>query len=77
MVLDHFWQGMPWRIALNRFADKMSAGKPLGFYFRPLREGSQFLPDLPAEVIPDFSNGPVLEIGDPVIVPEYTATVAL
>lgn len=77
MVLDHFWQGMPWKIALNRFADKMSAGKPLGFYFRSLREGSQFLPDLPKEVIPDFSDGPVLEIGDPVIVPEYTTTVTL
>ena len=77
MVLDHFWQGMPWKIALNRFSDKMSAGKPLGFYFRPLREGAQFLHDIHAEDVPDFSNGPVLQIGDPVIVPEYTTSISL
>lgn len=77
MILDHFWQGTPWRIALNRYADKMSQGKPLGFYFRALRPEAQFLPDIPAEKVPDFSYGPVLEIGTPVIVPEYTATISL
>lgn len=77
MVLDHFWQGMPWRIGLNRFADKMSAGKPLGFYFRPLRAEAPFLPDIPAKFVPDFSQGPVLEIGEPQIIPEYVMTIPL
>lgn len=77
MVLDHFWQGYPWRIALNRFAGKMAQGKKMGFYFRPLREGAQFLPDIDPSNVPDFSNGPVLEIGEPTIIPEYTATITL
>lgn len=77
MVLDHFWQGMPWCIGLNRFADKMSTGKPLGFYFRPLRQDAQFLPDIPTENIPDFSDGPVLEIGEPQIIPQYVMTIEL
>ncbi|WP_288669766.1 beta-galactosidase [uncultured Bacteroides sp.] len=77
MVLDHFWQGMPWRIGLNRFAEKMSAGKPLGFYFRPLRAEAPFLPDIPAKFVPDFSQGPVLEIGEPQIIPEYVMTILL
>lgn len=76
MVLDHFWQGEPWRIGLNRFADKMIAGKPLGFYIRPLRKNAPFLPDLPKERIPDFSDGPVLEIPDPEILPEYTTVIS-
>ena len=77
MILDHFWQGRPWTIALNRFADKMSQGKPIGFYFRPLRPEAPFLPDIAKEYLPDFSNGPVLKIGDPEIIPEYVATVSL
>lgn len=77
MVLDHFWQGEPWRIGLNRFASKMSTGKPLGFYFRPLRPEAQFLPDIPVDRVPDLTGGPVLEIGDPVIIPEYVTTIKL
>lgn len=72
MILDHFWQGEPWRIGLNRFAEKMSAGKPMGFYFRPLRHNVPFLQDIPADRIPSFADGPVLEIGTPAIIPEYT-----
>ncbi|MGM9735635.1 MAG: beta-galactosidase [Candidatus Cryptobacteroides sp.] len=77
LILDHFWQGMPWRIGLNRFASKMDDGKPMGFYFRPLRPDAPFLPDIPKESVPDFSEGPVLEIGEPEIVPEYQAVVKL
>lgn len=77
MILDHFWQGEPWNIGLNRFAVKMGKGKPMGFYFRSLRKNAPFLQDLPAERLPDFSNGPVLDIPDPVILPEYTVTVPL
>lgn len=77
MVLDHFWQGMPWRIGLNRFADTMKDGKPMGFYFRPLRAGAPYLGDLDPSNIPDLSKGPVLEIGEPVVIPEYTTVVNL
>mgnify|MGYP002070758978 CR=1 FL=1 len=77
MILDHFWQGQPWKIALNRYADKMTKGEPMGFYFRPLRKEAKFLPDIPADRIPDFSEGPVLEISDPVILPEYITTITL
>lgn len=77
MILDHFWQGEPWRIGLNRFAEKMSAGKPMGFYFRPLRHNVPFLQDIPADRIPSFADGPVLEIGTPAIIPEYTISLPL
>ena len=77
MILDHFWQGRSWYIGLNRFADKMSNGNPLGFYFRPLRAETPFLPDIQEELLPDLSNGPVLEIGEPQIIPEYVMTISL
>lgn len=77
MVLDHFWQGKPWLIALNRFAGKMSQGMPLGFYFRPLRPDAPFIADIPAESVPDLSAGAVLEIADPLIIPEYTTIIEL
>ena len=71
MILDHFWQGKPWIIGLERFEPKMSEGMPLGFYFRPLRSNAPFLNDLPEEVVPDFKDGPVLKIESPEIIPEY------
>ncbi|MCC8118597.1 MAG: beta-galactosidase [Bacteroidales bacterium] len=77
MVLDHFWQGMPWKIGLNRFANKLKQGKPMGFYFRPLRPNAPFLPDIPVEYVPNFDEGPVLEIGEPSIIPEYIGTIII
>lgn len=77
MVLDHFWQGKPWTIALNRFAPKMKDGLPLGFYFRALQPNSVFLEDLPAEVIPDLSHGAITEIGEPRLIPQYIVTLPL
>lgn len=71
LVLDHFWQGRPWNIGLNRFSDKLQKGLPLGFYFRPLRSDAPFLGDIATDSVPDFSGGPVLEIAAPEIVPEY------
>lgn len=77
MILDHFWQGTPWMIGLKRYSDKMSRNKPIGFYFRPLRENVPYLEDIPSERIPSFADGPVLEIGEPQIIPEYTTTIQL
>lgn len=75
MILDHFWQGKPWLIGLNRFSGKMADGRPMGFYFRPLRKDAPFLADLPEDVIPNLDHGPVLEIGVPVVIPEYSAII--
>lgn len=79
MILDHFWQGASWTIGLNRYADKMGDGKPMGFYFRPLRGEVPYLDDIrmAGREIPDLSDGPVLNIGDPVIIPEYTTAITL
>ena len=49
----------------------------MGFYFRALRPEAPFLPDIAKEHVPDFSEGPVLEIGEPEIIPEYVTTVVL
>ena len=38
---------------------------------RPLRADVPFLRDLPHEAIPDFTNGPVVEIKKVEIIPEY------
>lgn len=77
MILDHFWQGEPWRIGLKRFSAKMAKGKPMGFYFRPLRRDVPYLDDIPSERIPSFADGSVLEIGEPQVIPEYVTSIAL
>ena len=65
---DHLWQGNgPWVIGLDRFSD----GGPLTFYFRPLRPDAPFLGTLPSQNIPSFENGPVLDIREVRIIPEY------
>lgn len=76
-IHDHFWQGRPWTIGLHSYGRQMAEGKPLGFYFRPLRKNAPFLKDLIGVEIPDLSSGPVLEIEDPELVPEYVTTIDL
>lgn len=75
IILDHFWQGFPWLIGLKRYADKLRRAMPLGFYFRPLRPEAPFLADIPSERLPDLSSGPVLNIGTPTLLPQYTTTI--
>ena len=67
---DEFWQGQPWTIGLKRHAEKLRS-QDMTFYFRPLKEQPWVRRDLPAEVIPVFSHGPVLDIKGVSIVPEY------
>lgn len=67
---DEFYHGEPWRIGLKRYRDKMQS-QDMNFYFRPLADLPFIHRDLPAEAIPDFSNGPVLQIKDVSIIPEY------
>lgn len=70
LVQDEFYHGEPWTIGLKRYYDDLKTD-PLTFYFRPLRPDVPFLRDLPREVVPDFSNGPVMEVRQVEIVPEY------
>ncbi len=75
MVLDNFWQGRPWIIGLDRFSNKIQQGKPMGFYFRPLRKDVPYLKDIPEKFIPDLSGSPVLEIGKVDIIPQYAVEI--
>lgn len=70
LVQDEFFHGEPWTIGLKRYATDLETD-PLTFYVRPLRKEAPFLRDLPRESIPDFSRGPVVDIKDVEIVPEY------
>ena len=70
LALDHFWHGRPWIIGLDRFADSLKT-QDMVFYFRPLAWNAPFLYDIPAEDIPDFTNGPVCNINSVEVVPQY------
>lgn len=76
MVLDHFYFGKPWIIGLKRFSEQLKS-QDMNFYFRPLRENSSFLIDLPENAIPDFSKGSVCKINKVEILPEYVVRVNL
>lgn len=67
---DEFYHGEPWLIGLKRYREKMRT-QDMTFYFRPLKDMEFIRRDLPAEAVPDFSNGPVLQIKEVSIVPEY------
>lgn len=70
LVQDEFYHGEPWTIGLKRYYNDLKTD-PMTFYVRPLRADVPFLRDLPREVIPDFTNGPVVEIKKVEIIPEY------
>jgi hypothetical protein len=70
LVQDEFYHGEPWTIGLKRYYNDLKTD-PMTFYVRPLRADVPFLRDLPHEAIPDFTNGPVVEIKKVEIIPEY------
>ena len=70
LVQDEFYHGEPWTIGLKRHYNDLKTD-PMTFYVRPLRANVPFLRDLPHEAIPDFTNGPVVEIKKVEIIPEY------
>ena len=74
LVQDHFYYGDPWTIGLKRYYDDLSS-EPLTFYFRPLKKDAPFLGDLPAWAVPDFSNGPVIDIKSVEVIPEYKISI--
>lgn len=68
---DEFWHAAPWTIGLKRYREKMHT-QDMTFYFRPLQENLEFVHrDLPASALPDFSNGPVVDIRSVEVIPEY------
>lgn len=70
LVQDEFYHGEPWTIGLKRYRNDLKTD-PLTFYFRPLQSNAPFLRDLPKEAVPDFANGPVIDIKDVTVIPEY------
>ena len=70
LVQDEFYHGEPWTIGLKRYYNDLKTD-PLTFYFRPLHANVPFLSDLPHEAVPDFKNGPVVDIKDVEVIPEY------
>lgn len=76
LVQDEFYHGEPWTIGLKRYADDLKTD-PLTFYFRPLRANAPFLGDLPKKAVPDFANGPVVEIKNVEVIPEYKFNIKL
>lgn len=70
LVQDEFYHGEPWTIGLKRYYEELKTS-PLTFYFRPLRPDAPFLRDLPKQAVPDFRNGPVVDIKEIEIIPEY------
>ena len=76
LVQDEFYHGEPWTIGLKRYANDLKTD-PLTFYFRPLRKNAPFLGDLPKQAVPDFANGPVVEIKNVEVIPEYKFNIKL
>jgi hypothetical protein len=75
LATDHFFQGSPWWIGLKRFCPDVLE-KGMYFYFRPIYKDAKYLVDLPAESVPDFSSGPVIEIRSIEAVGEYQAIIS-
>jgi hypothetical protein len=55
---------------LKRYAEDLKTD-PLTFYFRPLRANAPFLGDLRKKAVPNFEHGPVVDIQNVEIIPEY------
>ena len=70
LVQDEFYHGEPWTIGLKRYYDDLKTD-PLTFYFRPLHWDAPFLRDLPKTAVPDFKDGPVVDIKSVDVIPEY------
>jgi len=70
LVQDNFYYGEPWTIGLKRYYKDLKTD-PMTFYFRPIRQDVPYLADLRKESVPDFKNGPVVDIKNVEIIPEY------
>ena len=76
LVQDEFYHGEPWTVGLKRYYDDLLTA-PMTFYFRPLQSNAPFLRDLPREAVPDFKEGPVVDVSNVEIIPEYRISINL
>jgi len=74
LVQDDFYYGEPWTIGLKRYYNDLQK-EPLTFYFRPISKDVPYLADLRKESVPDFTKGPVVEIKNVEVVPEYKISI--
>ncbi|UCC21702.1 MAG: beta-galactosidase [Planctomycetota bacterium] len=74
LATDHLYHGSEWWIGLKRFVPQV-LDKGMYFYFHPIYKDAPYLIDLPKELIPDLSRGPVLQIRSIEALPEYQVTV--
>jgi hypothetical protein len=70
LATDSFYYSRPWWIGLKKYVPKVLE-KGMYFYFKPLLPDANYIQDLPAGKVPDFSDGPVLEIKSVEAIPEY------
>ena len=75
LATDHLYYGSAWWIGLKRFVPEVLE-KGMYFYFRPMYKNAPYLIDLPEELIPDLSGGPVIDIRSIEAVPEYQVIVS-
>lgn len=76
LVDDHYYYGPSWRIGLKRFDAELER-EGMYFFFRPMPRDPHYLPDLPAEAVPEFEDGePRVRIGPIRVIPEYEAVLA-
>lgn len=73
---DEFWHGEPWTIGLKRYKEKMST-QDMTFYVRPIDGSLEFVKrDLSKQTSGiDFSKGPVVDIKNVRIIPEYSVNI--
>jgi len=70
LINDNLYDGSPWYIGIKRFAPEI-LDKGFYFYCRPIYKEATYLRDLPTDRIPDFSNGPVVNIKSIRAIGEY------
>jgi hypothetical protein len=75
LATDDLYYGSAWWIGLKRFVPEVLE-KGMYFYFRPMYKNAPYLIDLPEELIPDLSGGPVIDIRSIEAVPEYQVIVS-
>jgi hypothetical protein len=70
LATDNLYYSRPWWIGLKKYVPKVLE-KGMYFYFKPLLPDANYIQDLLEGTVPDFSDGPVLEIKSVEAMPEY------
>ena len=70
LATDNLYYSRPWWIGLKKYVPEVLE-KGMYFYFKPLLPDANYIQDLLEGTVPDFSDGPVLEIKSVEAIPEY------